>query len=226
MVRFQDALWATPIQKLSIVIVGVGGIGSYLAFFLARCGMKLTIIDNDIVDSTNSSGQLYPIEAEDSYKVSYLQTTLNSYCPFNENEIQDLAVKLTENNAVNLLKEADIVISAVDSITTRKLIFETCKELKTPIFIDGRMSAETYQIYFVDSEERQTMYETTLFSEEEGVEPLCAYKATSHVGAAIGSTITQWIANKTTNNSQGFTICATPFSIEYNGFNFQWIITS
>ncbi len=50
-VRFSDASWANSLQH--IVVGGVGGIGSYVSFFLSRIGHTLYLYDMDSIDETN-----------------------------------------------------------------------------------------------------------------------------------------------------------------------------
>ena len=47
------------LQSAHVIIVGLGGIGSYAAEFIARAGVgKMTIIDGDVFDPTNKNRQL------------------------------------------------------------------------------------------------------------------------------------------------------------------------
>src|SRR3954465_14305021 len=52
--RFSGADWADQLR--TIILVGVGGIGSWTAINLARIGHTLHIVDPDIVDETNVNG--------------------------------------------------------------------------------------------------------------------------------------------------------------------------
>ena len=47
------------IKNMNILVIGVGGVGSYVVESLVRCGIEnITIVDNDIVDITNLNRQL------------------------------------------------------------------------------------------------------------------------------------------------------------------------
>ena len=47
------------LQNANVLIVGLGGVGSYCAEFIARAGVgKMTIVDGDVVDPTNRNRQL------------------------------------------------------------------------------------------------------------------------------------------------------------------------
>ena len=58
--RFSSAIWYENIQKKTVILAGVGGIGSYVGFLLARMKpASMFIYDDDIVETVNMSGQLY-----------------------------------------------------------------------------------------------------------------------------------------------------------------------
>ena len=47
------------LQKAHVLVVGLGGVGSYAAEFIARAGVgEMTIVDGDVVDPTNRNRQL------------------------------------------------------------------------------------------------------------------------------------------------------------------------
>ena len=60
--RFSGAVWYEAIQQKSIILAGLGGIGSYVAFLLARMQpARITMYDDDRVEAVNMSGQLYSV---------------------------------------------------------------------------------------------------------------------------------------------------------------------
>ena len=58
-VRFSDAHWYSP--GIEVLIGGVGGIGSHLAYYLGRQECELYIYDMDLISEVNIGGQLYPV---------------------------------------------------------------------------------------------------------------------------------------------------------------------
>lgn len=82
--RFSGAIWYSAIQSKVITLAGVGGIGSYVGFLLARLKPAgLYLYDPDIVEQANMSGQLYGSGDLGQAKVSsfigcykYMQTTI------------------------------------------------------------------------------------------------------------------------------------------------------
>ena len=78
--RFSSAIWYENIQKKTVILAGVGGIGSYVGFLLAR--MKpaaMFIYDDDIVEAVNMSGQLYGQSDLGRAKVSALAEMIRNY---------------------------------------------------------------------------------------------------------------------------------------------------
>ena len=58
--RFSSAIWFKEIGKQIVTLAGLGGIGSYVAFLLGRLKVSQIIIyDDDTVDETNLSGQMF-----------------------------------------------------------------------------------------------------------------------------------------------------------------------
>ncbi|MBV6631657.1 MAG: HesA/MoeB/ThiF family protein [Alphaproteobacteria bacterium] len=115
-----------------VAVVGVGGLGSAAAQYLAAAGVgALTLIDDDTVDLSNLQRQVLFTEADlDKPKVQVASTrlnALNSRC-----EIEQQNTRLTDQNATTLLDGHDVVVDATDLITTRYAINDTCAELKTP----------------------------------------------------------------------------------------------
>jgi tRNA A37 threonylcarbamoyladenosine dehydratase len=52
------------LKKANILVVGLGGVGSYAAEFIARAGVgKMTIVDGDVFDETNKNRQLLALDS-------------------------------------------------------------------------------------------------------------------------------------------------------------------
>lgn len=103
-------------QKLSaakVAVAGLGGLGSNVAFALARIGVgHLHLIDFDRVDLTNLNRQQYFIRHIGLYKTEALKQELEEINPYLE--ILTDCVKVTEQNLKQLFCEEDIVCEAFD----------------------------------------------------------------------------------------------------------------
>jgi len=224
--RFSGATWFEEIRKKTIILAGVGGIGSWTCLLLARVQpTNIVIYDDDTVESANMSGQLYGINDVGRNKVDAIVSTIQTYASFNS--VFGISQKFTSES-----EAADIMICGFDSMAARKIFFTSWKnhvvakainERKHCLFIDGRLSAEYLEVYSIsgDDAEAITMYEGTLFSDEEADETLCSYKQTSYMANLIGGFIVNSFTNFVANEVAGCPIRELPFKITYNGNNMQ-----
>lgn len=112
------------IEKTKIIIIGCGGLGSNIAKALVRTGfLKITIIDFDIVELKNLNRQDFYIDQVGMKKTEALKENLLKIN--NEALIETLNLKITEEN-IEVLKQADIVVEAVDREEYKRMIFEYC----------------------------------------------------------------------------------------------------
>ncbi len=105
----------------TVAICGLGGLGSNIATALARAGVgKLILIDFDNVDITNINRQQYKINQIGMHKTEALRENLMDIVPYVK--IETHAIRLTEENAVELLQDADIVCEAVDNAECKAML--------------------------------------------------------------------------------------------------------
>ena len=111
-------------QKFSSAIVaicGLGGLGSNIAISLARAGIgKLILIDFDKVDITNLHRQQYKASQIGMDKTVALSENLKEIAPYIG--IESHTVRITEDNAVELLKDADIICEAFDDAESKAML--------------------------------------------------------------------------------------------------------
>lgn len=97
-----------------VAVCGLGGLGSNIATSLARAGIgKLILIDFDKVDITNLHRQQYKVSQVGKFKTEALTENLKEIAP--NLEIETHTVRIDENNAIALLKSADVICEAFDS---------------------------------------------------------------------------------------------------------------
>lgn len=125
-------------QKLknsSIIIVGVGGLGSVSAFYLAAAGVgRIALLDNDVVALGNLQRQIiHDTQNLRVPKVISAQKRLRALNP--DVEVITIQQKLTTDNADDLLTDYGLVVDGCDNYTTRFIINEHCvKKKKTYIY--------------------------------------------------------------------------------------------
>lgn len=110
-------------SSATVAVCGLGGLGSAIAIALARAGIgKLILIDFDRVDITNLHRQQYKANQIGMNKTDALRSNLEEIAPYVE--IETHTVRLTEDNAAELLRDADIICEAFDRAENKAMLTE------------------------------------------------------------------------------------------------------
>ena len=108
-------------SNATVAICGLGGLGSHIAIALARAGVgKLILIDFDHVDMTNLHRQCYKVNQIGCNKTEALLENILEVAPYID--IEAINKKITEDNIVSLLKDADIVCEAFDDPSCKAML--------------------------------------------------------------------------------------------------------
>lgn len=108
-------------SNATVAICGLGGLGSHIAIALARAGVgKLILIDFDQVDMTNMHRQCYKVNQIGCNKTEALLENILEVAPYID--IEAINEKITEDNIVSLLKDADIVCEAFDDPSCKAML--------------------------------------------------------------------------------------------------------
>ena len=114
----------TAFSSAVVAICGLGGLGSNIAIALARAGVgRLILIDFDRVDITNLHRQQYKADQIGMYKTVALAENLKEIAPYVSLEIY--TERITEENAVTLLSDADIICEAFDDAECKAMLTNT-----------------------------------------------------------------------------------------------------
>ena len=220
--RFSSAIWYEAIQRKTVILAGVGGIGSYVGFLLAR--MKpaaLFIYDPDIVETVNMSGQLYSREDVGNPKVSALSGMISKYCDYNS--VFAVPERFDESNDAS-----DIMICGFDNMAARKTFFnkwldhvrgKSEAERANCLYIDGRLAAEEFQVLCIkgDDEFNINRYEKEfLFSDIEADATVCSYKQTTFMANMIASVMVNLFVNFVANQCEPLIDRDLPFYTTYS----------
>ena len=109
------------LQTAKVAIVGLGGLGSNVALWLARLGVgQLLLYDFDKVELSNLNRQYYFLEDVGQYKATALLGHLKAVNPYGN--YHSRVVQLTEDNLAELLSEAHIVCEALDKPEAKALL--------------------------------------------------------------------------------------------------------
>ena len=122
------------LTKQHVMVVGLGGVGSFAAEFIARSGIgRMTIIDGDVVDPTNRNRQLPALSTNHGVsKAEIMADRLRAINP----EIQLEVVKsfVTPEMVVEQLsRRPDYIIDAIDSITPKITFLKLAYEMQLPL---------------------------------------------------------------------------------------------
>lgn len=105
----------------TVAICGLGGLGSNIAIALARAGVgKLILIDFDKLDVTNLHRQQYKVNQIDVSKTEALAQNLSEVAPYIT--VKTHNVRITEDNAEQLLENADIICEAFDNAECKAML--------------------------------------------------------------------------------------------------------
>ena len=133
------------LRQSSVLVVGAGGLGSAVCPYLVAAGIgQLLIIDADTISIDNLQRQvLYRENQVGKSKAMEAQKTLQALN--SEVKITAFDEYFSSENAVELVKKADIVIDACDNFKTRYLINDVCVGLDKP-FIYGAIAEFSGQV--------------------------------------------------------------------------------
>ena len=220
--RFSSAIWYENIQKKTVILAGVGGIGSFCGFLLARMKpVSMFIYDDDIVESVNMSGQLYGQSDLGRPKVSALAEMIRNYADYSS--VFAIRERFTEES-----EASDIMICGFDNMAARKLFFNKWvnhvqskpeEERRNCLFIDGRLAAEEFQVLCIkgDDEYNINRYNNEfLFSDAEADETICSYKQTTFCANMIASYMVNLFVNFCANQCEPLIDRDLPFLTTYN----------
>lgn len=203
--RFSGAEWYNEIQKTSIILAGLGGIGSWTALQLARMvPSRMVLYDDDIVEAVNMAGQLYGYNDVGINKVNAVSNLITSYTSMQS--VYAIPEKFTSE-----CEAGDIMICGFDNMDARKTFFNSWEthvmftpeeERRKCLFIDGRLSMDELQVLCISGEDSYNIIrykDEFLFSSREAEHTVCSMKQTTYLASMIGSFIvnlfTNWVAN-------------------------------
>lgn len=122
------------LQNKSVLIVGLGGVGGYVAEALIRSGVyHLTIVDHDVVSLSNLNRQIIALESTVGMKkVDLIQK--RCFDINKEATVFSYPLFVTDSNIDSLFEHHyDYVIDACDTITTKQALIKKCMSEDIPL---------------------------------------------------------------------------------------------
>ncbi|HVH11078.1 MAG TPA: molybdopterin-synthase adenylyltransferase MoeB [Gemmatimonadales bacterium] len=115
-----------------VLLVGAGGLGSPAALYLAAAGVgTLGIVDFDVVDKTNLQRQV--LHGTSTVGTPKLESAKARIADLNPNvRVETFETRLTSANALDIVREFDVVADGTDNFPTRYLVNDACVLLGKP----------------------------------------------------------------------------------------------
>src|SRR6202140_1125117 len=120
------------LKNAKVALIGTGGLGAPLGMYLAVAGIgRIGLVDFDVVDFTNLQRQvIHGTKDVGRKKLDSAAETMLDINPFVEIDRHETA--LTSENALQILKDYDIVVDGTDNFPTRYLVNDACVILGKP----------------------------------------------------------------------------------------------
>lgn len=133
-----------------VLIIGLGGLGSPAAFYLAASGIgQLILVDHDEVELSNLQRQiLYKVSHIGQCKSKAAGKTLQALN--NQISLSTISEQLDEHNAKSLIEDCDLVLDCSDNFKTRYLVNRLSKLFAKPL-VSGAAMGWQGQLCIVDN---------------------------------------------------------------------------
>lgn len=187
--RHRDLVTDEALSK-KIVVVGAGAIGSFVVLALCKMGFNnIHVYDFDTVEPENIGSQFFSTHMLGRSKVDALHQMV---CDFTGISINYHYARVMPEDRL----EGAIVISAVDKMDVRRIIFNISDAYW---LIDPRMGAEYATMEVVDLQDKKSRanYDKTLFTDAEAVQERCTAKTTMYTVLLIAGQVVKAVKDIT-----------------------------
>lgn len=157
-----------------VLIIGVGGLGSACAPYIAAAGVgKITIVDDDLVDLTNLQRQIiHQTTSVGEAKVLSAQKFLKQINP----AIEVVAIQKRVDSSLlsELVKNVDLIIDCTDNYKTRHAINRACVEAKKPLVFGAAIRFDGQLTVFDSTKVNSPCYACIFPEDQEFEEVRCS----------------------------------------------------
>jgi adenylyltransferase/sulfurtransferase len=121
------------LKAASVLVIGTGGLGSPIALYLTAAGIgRIGLVDYDVVDETNLQRQI--LHHTSDVGKSKLDSASGKLSDINPRLIiEKYNVPLTSENALDIIKNYDVIIDGTDNFPTKYLVNDACVMLGKPL---------------------------------------------------------------------------------------------
>ena len=161
------------LHNAHVLLIGLGGLGSPAAMYLAACGVgQLTMVDDDEVELANLQRQiLYRSDDLGQGKAETAKQVAMALNP--EIQITSIAERLSGASLDKAVADADVVLDATDNFDSRLLINQACVVQSTPLVSAAVIRMEGQVAVFRNQQPEDACYQC-LFGDEPIAEEGCA----------------------------------------------------
>jgi hypothetical protein len=184
------AIVPPPVRKMKALVVGAGMVGSWVTAALARLVGEVTVMDFDNVETVNVGVQMYTPADVGQPKVKAVQYHLAGlpvstwHERMEPDESKDRGAKMSE---------FDIVVSALDSMAGRAMLWESVRSSEVKLWVDVRVMGETVCFLTCPTPAHSTLpadnYASTLLPDSEVEDAPCGAEGTVYSGMFAGSRV-------------------------------------
>ena len=134
---------------MSVLVIGAGGLGAPAALVLARSGVQLTIVDDDLVDESNLHRQLL-FEAHDVGR-SKIECAVERLAREGA-RARGVEGRFTPESALELVRAHALVVEGADNFATKFLALDACKLAGVPVVSAGAVRLSGWALASLPSE--------------------------------------------------------------------------
>ena len=173
------------ILSSKVLIIGVGGLGSPVAEFLSRAGVRsLGIVDDDKVSLSNLHRQsLYNTSDIGKFKVKIAKDKIKKINP--NTKVVTYKIKLNHENSKKIINDYDYIVDGSDNFTTKFLLNDFCMKFKK-ILVTGAISKFDGHVFTFDFKDKEKPCLRCFFQETNISDDLLNCEAEGILGTVAG----------------------------------------
>jgi adenylyltransferase/sulfurtransferase len=168
-----DAVGQQRLLDSHALIIGMGGLGSPVAMYLAAAGVgRLTLVDFDTVDLSNLQRQI--LHGSHDIGRPKVESARDSLAVLNPDvKVSVLNKKLEGEELTKMVATADVVIDASDNFATRFMINDACVVARKPLVSGAAIRMEGQVSVFHNERDDSPCYRC-LYRDEGELEQTCS----------------------------------------------------
>lgn len=132
------------LQSSCVGVAGTGGVGSAVAYYLARSGLgRIKLVDQDIVEPSNLS-RMHSVSEKDLFHpkaeaVSRSISNARSLC-----KVEAVVETITESNVERIFEDVDLIVDGLDNFRTRYIINKFAVKTETPYLFMSAVAEQAH----------------------------------------------------------------------------------